>query len=74
MAYFSLPANPEGNCDFTADEFTVHADLIAAEMQEHNTNKNFHYMLTSFQDTEKRKSISSMKFLPWADLNTQSKL
>ena len=38
MAYFSLPTNLEGNCDFTAEKLTVHADLVVAETQEQNTN------------------------------------
>lgn len=37
-AYFSLRTKLVENHDFTADKFTVHADLVFVEMQEHNTN------------------------------------
>lgn len=38
MAYSSLPSNLEEICDFTAGTFTVHADQVLREMQEHNAN------------------------------------
>lgn len=38
MAYYSFPTNLKGSSDFTADELTVHADQVVAEMQEQNTN------------------------------------